>query len=152
MNWHNFFTYIKCCYTEYIILYYAEVSLTWSGSSIVLCRTRAERTLTTFWVSLREMAKTRRVLPRSRGNSGRRSSLESLLGHTSRKNTPILSTEMGMAILCQPATLTNSWWTTNERVSWIKRRKKLHYRWVIIGQTKKKNTSHHNTMLACTNL
>ena len=90
----------------------------------MLCRTRADRTLTTFCVSLREMAKMRRVLLRSLGNSGRRSSSESLLGRTSRKNTPILSTEMGMTILCQPATFTKSWWTTKERVSWTKKNTK----------------------------
>ena len=46
-----------------------------------------------------------------------RSRSVSELGRTSRKKMPILSTETGMSMLCQPATLTSSWWTIRSRVS-----------------------------------
>ena len=92
-------------------------SFTSSGISMVLDSTRAERTFTTFCTSLREMANTKRTGPRLVGSSDKRSRSVSELGRTSRKKMPILSTETGMSMLCQPATLTSSWWTTRSRVS-----------------------------------
>ena len=57
-------------------------SLTSSGSSMVLCRTRDERTFTTFCVSLREMANTIQVCAREEERAGRESCSASKLGRT----------------------------------------------------------------------